>query len=345
MKLLSLPLFFGSAWLLVPLLALAEAPPKVGYCPLSSLLQSQQHQITAQVLPRQTTDIAAEIGGKIIKLHLDYSGQTLKAGALLAQLDDGDLQLQAKLLATELKGTQPQLKFARYQLKQAQKLHAQSSISEQVLRQREAELAAIEAQQQSLMVQQQQVQHNISKTLIYAPFSGVMLQKHIGLGAWVNPGQALLTLFDPEQVEIHAYLDAAQQQSLKLAQAIDLYDGTEHYPLRLYTVLPQLEPQRHLYHAILSSQSPHPPAGLQALLSWQSPDAKLPADYVIQRGESPGVMWLNSEQQAQFLPLPSALAGRNVSLTDVSPETRIIVYGQQQLEHGDSVLAEAACPQ
>ena len=76
----------------------AASLPKVGICDLSTLLQSAQHRVSAKVVAREQTAISAEIAGKIIEVNIDYSGQKVKAGEILARLDDTNLLLQARLL-------------------------------------------------------------------------------------------------------------------------------------------------------------------------------------------------------------------------------------------------------
>ncbi len=322
----------------------AAAPQTVGTCPLSQLLQHSQQQVSASVHAREQTEISSEIAGKLRQLNVSYTGQPVKAGDLLAAIDATDLKLQAEQLSAKLKGIQAQIKLARYQRRQAKKLHAKNGISEQVLRQREAELASLNADQQSLKVQQQQLAHNIGKTNIKAPFSGVIVVKHIGTGAWINAGQPLFKLLDPEQVEIHAFLDKSQQHSLKNAEHLQLKDGAQSYPVSLYSILPQLEAKRHLYQVILEASTPVPPVGLQALLQWQNPQKNLPANYVVSREQTLGLMWVNKDNIAQFHPLPAALAGRSVKVKDLSPDSLVMVYGQQQIEAGETVNAEPACP-
>jgi len=323
-------------------IAYAEKSLQVGICELTHLLSYQQHNVSVEVMAREQIQVSSELAGRVQQLHVEYTGQAVKAGELLVQLDDTDLQLQAKKLTANLKSIKAQLDFARYQLKQARKLHAQKSTSEQILRQRQSELTRLQAERQSLQVQQQQVQHNLSKTRITAPFAGVILQRHISLGAWVQSGQALLTLHNPTKVEIHAFLDKGQLQSLQTGTQIQLQDGKQSYPLNVYSVLPQLETQRHLYQAILLSEAATPPAGLQGFLHWQSQSQSLSANYVVSRNQQLGLMWLD-DNKVQFKSLPDALPGRRVLITDLAPEMQIVVSGHQQLEEGQTVASKRAC--
>lgn len=321
----------------------AEEALKVGVCELNRLLSYQQQHVSAQVLAQQQVEVSSALAGRVQQVLVDYSGQAVKQGELLVQLEDTDLQLQAKQLAATLKGVQAQLNFALYQLKQARKLHAQKGVSEHILRQRQAEFASLQAERQSLQVQQQQIQHTLSKTRITAPFAGVILHKHVSLGAWVQAGQALFTLHNPTKVEIHAFLDKAQLHSLQQGQHIHLKDGEQSYPLSLLSLLPQLEPQRHLYQVILRSEATPPPTGLQAVLHWQSQTQTLPANYVVNRQQQLGVMYLG-DNTVQFKPLSKALPGRRVSVGELAPDTFIVVSGQQGLAAGQRVNSEKACP-
>ncbi|MEN8218182.1 MAG: efflux RND transporter periplasmic adaptor subunit [Pseudomonadota bacterium] len=317
--------------LIVPNFSYAE---NTSACRLDSLLTVASSQAQAQVKPLQQAKLAAEISAKIVKVAINVGDKVAK-GDILFSLDDREWQLQLKQLDATIQGIQARHKLAVYQLQQRNKLYQSANISEDILRQHKTEVASLSAELNSQHFQKQQIQLTLSKTKITAPFDGVIVQRNVSLGDWVNPGQPVASLLNHDKVEIQAFLDAQQLIRLEQVTEFELHINQEIFPVKQQSLLPMLDPDKNLRPLILKPTDKIPLPGSQGQLRWRAATQKLPFRYLLKRGDHYGLMLL-VDKQAQFHQLPQALPGRSATI-DLPPDTLIITTGFRELQPGDLV--------
>lgn len=155
------------------------------------------------LIPNETVNVVPETSGRL--QHIDFvEGATVKAGDLIARLDDS--QLQAQLGEFKSRRFLADSNFRRQQ-----NLLRGQSASRQEFDQAQNELAVIDAQIKTLEVQ-------IEKTNIRAPFAGVLGLRYASLGAWVTPQTILTTLQDLEKVKVDFTLPERYAADIKIGQ-------------------------------------------------------------------------------------------------------------------------------
>ncbi|WP_291859945.1 efflux RND transporter periplasmic adaptor subunit [Bradyrhizobium sp.] len=197
--------------------------------------------IEAQVVSK----VGFQIAGKVIALEADQ-GEIVKAGALLAKLDD-DAQ-RAKLRKSEaaqrqaaanLAKTQAQRERAEvnYRQKQSVNLRRQTLVGRGSVSQEAAEDAQaaeeialgdariIEADTRVAAVLQDDAasQHQIDAVVLAqhelrAPFDARVIARGKELGGIANAGEAVFTLIAPDSIWVRAYVDEALAGGLNIGQ-------------------------------------------------------------------------------------------------------------------------------
>ncbi len=139
------------------------------------------------VIPDEEVDISAEASGRVVTIHFQ-EGIHVEKGELLVTINNADLLAQA-----ERNG---------YQVSQAEererRQHAllnKQGISQQTYDQYMTELATLKAEAALLKAQ-------LDKTMIRAPFSGVLGLRHISEGSYVSPGVKIVRLARTQPVKI-----------------------------------------------------------------------------------------------------------------------------------------------
>ncbi|MDM8564943.1 efflux RND transporter periplasmic adaptor subunit [Candidatus Halobeggiatoa sp. HSG11] len=321
--------------LFIPKYSISATTPKIiQACQLDSLLTVANSQAYAEVKPQQLANLTAEISGKVIDITIEV-GDKITKGDVLFKLDDRQWQLQLKQLDADIKGIKARLKLANYQLKQRTKLHRGGNVSEELLHQHKTEVASLTAELESQNFQKQQLQLTLSKTKITAPFSGVIIQREVNLGEWVDPGQPVASLLNPTKVEIKAFLDAQQLANLTTKTRLKLHINKQVFPVKRQTLLPMLDADKNLQPIILKPTGKIPLPGSQGQLRWQTTTKKIPFRYSLKVNESYGLMLL-VDNKAQFHKLPEALPGRSI-VVDLPAKTLVITTGFRQLKTGDLV--------
>lgn len=140
-------------------------------------------------LPYKETKISSDIQGKISNILVDV-GQRVKKGQPLIQLDNALLKLQLQSIEAQIKGLEKDVK--RYTV--LENADAIQGI------QLEKSLLALE----SSKIQKSIIGEQITKSIIKAPFDGIITAKFNEEGAFAAPGVPLLQLIDISNLKFTA---------------------------------------------------------------------------------------------------------------------------------------------
>ena len=175
-------------------------------------------QYTGTFEPFREGKIMAEMPGKILRLNYD-AGDFISTGAVVASLD-------ASLLAIQVQSTQVQIDGYSQDVKRYEILLKADAI--QGVQLEKAELAL-----RSAKLQKQQLQEQISKATITAPFSGVVTQKLVEIGTVVGPGVPLLQLTDISRLKLTVNVPESEVQKFKEGNTLQV--SVDVLPEKLFT--------------------------------------------------------------------------------------------------------------
>ncbi len=148
----------------------------------------QEETLIGTLLPIQEVAIVSEISQKITKIAFK-DGEFVSKGQLLYKLNDADLRAKQKELYAELE-------LARINEKRYASLLKTEAIRQQ-------DYDEIATKLQSLQAQAEFLNYELSKTEIRAPFAGKIGITKVDLGAYVFPGQEMVSLQDQSKVKIN----------------------------------------------------------------------------------------------------------------------------------------------
>lgn len=208
--------------------------PAPGKMPISAVVPVRVVHVAQQDVPRFVSGIGAvlslhsvtirpQIDGILTQLHVK-EGQTVKAGDLLATLDNRAIVASLNQAKAQLGQNQAQLQGALIDLKRYQLLSVDNGVSKQTLDQQQALVNQLKATQQGNQAAIEAAQVQLSYTQIRSPVSG-----RVGIRA-VDPGNFLrvsdtqglfsVTQLDPIAVEF----SLPQQQLPTLHRLLDAKD-------------------------------------------------------------------------------------------------------------------------
>jgi RND family efflux transporter MFP subunit len=177
--------------------------------------------------PDDMVSVRPEVNGRIAELPVDV-GDQVKKGDLLCALDDRDLQTERSSRLTDIEGAKLQLDQARRNFERSKQLYADNLVSLEVFQDTDTayQLAenALERAQKALS----QVEDQLSKTRIVAPFDCTILTRPVSIGQAVsgsggyNSGTEIMTVADLSKMIINAHLNQADVTRVKLGQKVDV---------------------------------------------------------------------------------------------------------------------------
>lgn len=147
----------------------------------------------------QQVMLSAEVAGRVAEIFFE-PGQQVEAGTVLVQLDDGPEQ--ADLVAAKAVAA-----FAQQQFTRASKLAATGAQSREIMQQRQAE-------RDQTAARVQQLEARIRQKRILSPFDGELGLRHIDLGQYLNPGEAVVSLTDLDKLYVN--FDVPQQELVRV---------------------------------------------------------------------------------------------------------------------------------
>ena len=292
--------------------------------PISEVLMLPEVRLSAEAVSLNHAQISAQATGEVLNIAVEVGDQAEK-GQTLVTLDCRQSELNQA-------AAQDSLKLARKEYKRAQSLGKSQSIAEQQLNQAQSELdqANIRAQQTAIAVE---------NCLIKAPFTGVVTDRQIQLGALANPGLPVMVLLQTDAVEVQLQLNDKQLQSLqKAGRALFVVNNTV-YPVKLRAVLPLVNPLNNKRSARLLFTDQYPSAGSVGELVWSLDTPVLPVDFIVQRDDQLGFFIVDG-QVARFVALANAQMGHPAVLGEAlanPDQTMLIVQGRYRVEDGSQI--------
>lgn len=140
-----------------------------------------QKSFTGQFEPDKETKVSADVQGKIVNIFVD-AGNYVKKGQSLIKIDDALLNLQLQSVSIQIEGLEADLK--RYSV-----LAESDAIQGVQLEKTQLALKSAQVQRSTLLEQ-------ISRTIVAAPFNGIVTLKMTEVGSYAAPGIPLLQLTD-----------------------------------------------------------------------------------------------------------------------------------------------------
>ena len=307
--------------------AAKASPAAIVTHPLRELAIYPERTAPAQSLAPNESKLSAEIAARILALPYD-AGQTVRKGEVVARLDPRDFELAVAKARAGIAAVEARIALAESQLKRAKALEQQKFIAEEIVTQRETELAV---QRAELAVQQANLAaagRDLDKTTVRAPFDAIVKQRHAGVGELAAPGAALVTLVDRAQPEVSAQVQFQDSQSLRDASSAVFSAGIE-YPVKLTRISPAVDRQSRTVEVRLAFGDRAAPPGTSGRLVWRDTRPHIPPEYLVRREGALGVFVIAGNAPT-FVPLPDAQEGRPAPVA-LPPDVKIVTDGRNTL--------------
>lgn len=170
-----------------------------------------------------TVQVGTQVSGLIDRIFVDFNDR-VRRGQLMARIDT-TLLVSAKLDAkTTLRRNQAQRDFAAVELARIQNLHDQAFSTDVELNTAKYNLELAEANLASAQISLERAERNLGYSRIYAPMSGVVIERSVEEGQTVAASMSTPQLFllanDLAKLEILASVDESDIGQIKDGQMV-----------------------------------------------------------------------------------------------------------------------------
>jgi len=161
------------------------------------------------VMPTAAIVISSQVSGEVVSLHPQFvSGGALQAGDTMIQIDPRTFEANLEEARANQAANQANLDFLNKQVARLESLRARDFAGEEALDDaisRRAQTQAAIARQEAVILN---MQLDLERTSIRAPFSGRIYEESVGLGDIVAPGRELGRFYASDEVEVVVSLNA-----------------------------------------------------------------------------------------------------------------------------------------
>jgi len=179
---------------------------------------------------RQAT-VRAEVGGAVLQTYAD-KGQTVRAGQLLARIDDTALRDQYLSAKSAVTTAAEAAAIAGRNLERTQRLVQAGALADRDLETAQLSSSSAKSQLEDAQARMVQAQKQLSKTEIRAPLAGVVSERPVSAGDVVQAGMALFTVVDPSSMRLDAAVPADQLGAVRVGAPV--FFSVSGYPGRSF---------------------------------------------------------------------------------------------------------------
>ena len=207
-----------------------------------------EYRVDGVVEARQQATLSAEVAGKIESVNFDID-DFVREGEVVLRIRDREYRAQQQKASAALDEARANLQDAELEFKRNQDLRKQKLISESVFDKAKANLQAAQARQASAEANLSQAEEQLGYTVVKAPYSGVVVQRHVEPGETVKPGQPIMSGYALGQLRVVAQVPQSLIGELRArrdARVILLEDSSSIAATRI-TIHPFADPQNHSF--------------------------------------------------------------------------------------------------
>ncbi len=154
---------------------------------------------TAEAFRRSV--VAGEEPGKVRRLLAD-EGDRVRRGQPLVKLDSVELRQQIAGAKASLEETRANLTLARREHNRQAALFRRKVSAQQDLDKARYAMLALQHRAKRLQAELQVLEERLTKTVVPAPFDGVVVERHTQIGQWVAKGGQVMTLVQLNPIDV-----------------------------------------------------------------------------------------------------------------------------------------------
>lgn len=297
--------------------------------------------IPGSIVSRYDARVASVIAGRAI--WVADVGLRVKSGEPIAKLDDTPAQIRSQDLRAQVARAKAQLAVAATQLERFTQLAATKVVSVSQLDDARAQSDVAHEDVLRAEAQLREATYEINESQIRAPFPGVVTERFIQKGEYVQLGAATVRLVNTVDIEARATAALGLAANIRTGQTVSIRDHGHERPGRIRAIVPVGDDRSRQFEIRVVFQDPDWLVGTSVEVSLPSAAERtaltIPRDALVIRENHSYVLRVSHANTVEELDVTPGIA-----LTDVvevrgpvSPGDQLVVRGAERLAPGQTV--------
>ena len=326
--------------------ALAQQPPtpvvQIAY--VSETEVAPTVAVPGTIYSRNDVQVTAGVAGQLTMVA--EPGTVVQAGQAVASIDKEPLRLQRAEQEVMLERAEINIRQLDSQLRRQMELQGSSLVSEFELEQTEANRDLAVADAKLIKVRLRQIDDQIRRADIRAPFTGVVTSRQHRTGEDVARGEVLAAMTDILNMEVRAFVPLKHLPRTVVGQPIDVFATDTQFSGSIRSLVPTGDIRSQTFEARIDLP-------LEASGAWTvgqlvsvgipirtgKQTLAIPRDALVLRQEGSYVFRINGENKAERIAVDiGESSGDLIGITGLLAEgDRVAVRGAENLREGAEV--------
>lgn len=297
-------------------------------------------QVAGTVLSRSDASLSAEVEGRLVEVA--DVGTQVAEGDVVARIEDTVLQLRVSELEAEIDSTQARLAFLNAELARVQRLAETNLAAASQIDQTRSERDMAQSDLAVTRSRLAQLQDQIDRTRVRAPFPGVVVERVARAGERVGVGARILRLVDSNSLEVVARAPLRYYRYVEAGDELAVDADGEVFPAPLRTVVSVGNEDLHVFELRLDIERSLP-VGQTVRVTIPTAESRevlaVPRDALVLRGSGTAVFIIDDEGTARRATVSTGI-GQGDWIEVVGPVQagdRVVIRGNERLRDGQTV--------
>src|SRR3954470_9543071 len=198
----------------------ADAPVAVSLVSAREVKAPRFVALSGTLTGSEEAQVAAGAAGKVIATYVER-GSVVKKGAVLARLDARAASAQAAQAAADAEGSKIQAQQAKLDCDRTEHMFEKGAISKADYERAHTQCESSKWTVSSAEARRTLTAEALRDTEIRAPFSGMVVERAVTAGEYVQPASRVATLVDTDSLRVEITVPEADVASVRQGMQID----------------------------------------------------------------------------------------------------------------------------
>lgn len=176
--------------------------------------------ITGSIQPERKADLRAEVSAVVLQV-LKENGDVVRKGDVLVRMDETAIRDNLRSAEDSARSAAQALDQAERTLQRLKTLRESGMTSLQALDDAEVRRNAAQSELSAANARAASARQQLDRTLVRAPFDGVVGERKVSAGDTASVGKELLKVLDPSSMRFEGRISADKVSQVKLGQAVN----------------------------------------------------------------------------------------------------------------------------